>query len=548
MEVLETPETAAAPPSSELDRMAGRMLDAAKAASTHDPKAQAGSAKAATELFGSFFLGTEEFSLPASCIREVVNFPEKMTVLPLSPPFLEGMFNLRGTVIPVVNLAHLFSPEAPSANNTQVIAIIDYEQVLVGMLFDATGEILRVRPEQRSMLQYAGENARGVIAGTILLEDGARLLQILDAGALISIENVPQVLALRAANQKEHSQQYKTQAQRRQCVSFHVGPASFAFEMSAIQEIIRVPELQSSVLNSKLCLGRMNFRGSPVAVVDFATLLNAPHTEQQATADQRVILARIDDASIGFLVDSVDSIVSFFPSELLPIPLLSKARAGMFGGCISQPGGGEIIFLNHHEIFSQTEIVEMRKGHSNLYPDQEGAQNQKAQSAESVKRKAQRKVYITFQLESTFAVEITQIREIIDFPHTVVMPPGMPAFMRGILNLRQQMISIIDLRALYNMPPLPDATLAKILIVEREQERYGLLVDAVEDIMTIADSNRFPTPKLARNSASTDLRGEMEEVIDIVAEDGTRRTLSVFECDAFLQRLAREMPATGLPQ
>ncbi|WP_394780225.1 chemotaxis protein CheW, partial [Undibacterium sp.] len=388
MEVVDTMDAATeatvSPPASEMERMAARMLDAAKAASVGDHKAQA--AKAGTELFGSFFLGSEEFSLPANCIREVVNFPDKMTALPLSPPYLEGMFNLRGTVIPVVNLGRLFSPGFPAANSSQVIAIIDHEQVLVGMLFDTTGEILRVRPEQRSMLQYAADNANGVIAGTILLEEGERLLQILDANALISIENVPQVLALRAANQKEHSLQYKTQAQRRQCVSFHVGQASFAFEMGAIQEIIRVPELQSSVLNSKLCLGRMNFRGSPVAVVDFATLLNAPRTDQQPTADQRVILARIDDASIGFLVDSVDSIVSFFPSELLPIPLLSKARAGMFGGCISQPGVGEIIFLNHHEIFSQTEIVEMRKGHNNLYPEQEGAHNLKAQSAENAKR------------------------------------------------------------------------------------------------------------------------------------------------------------------
>ena len=51
-----------------------------------------------TELFGSFVLGPDEFALPALCIREVVNFPDKMTALPLSPAFLEGMFTLRGSV------------------------------------------------------------------------------------------------------------------------------------------------------------------------------------------------------------------------------------------------------------------------------------------------------------------------------------------------------------------------------------------------------------------------------------------------------------------
>ncbi|GGC84805.1 chemotaxis protein CheW [Undibacterium terreum] len=543
MEVLETPASATAmPPADASDEQFAEAARLAAAKKQAPPVNAAGS-----ELFGSFLLGRDEFSLPASCIREVVNYPEKMSTLPLSPPFLEGMFTLRGTVIPVINLARLFKPDADASNPSQVIAIIDFEQVLVGILFDTTGEILRVRPEQRSTLYYEGENVHGVIAGTILLAGGSRLLQILDASALIHIENVPQVLALRAANQKQSDLHFKTQNARRQCVSFHVGASSFAFEMEAIQEIIRVPELQPSILNSKLCLGRINFRGTQVGVVDFSTLLNAPRAEQQATPDQRIVLARIGDASVGFLVDSVDSIISFFSSELLPIPLLSKARAGMFGGCISQPGVGEIIFLNHHEIFSRTEIVEMRRGHSNLYPEEEklAGQSQGAAQGQREAKKIQRRVYISFQLENTFAVEIRQIREIIDFSDNFIRPPGMPACMLGILNLRQQMISIIDLRGLYQMPPLADTAQAKILIVERGDERYGLLVDAVEDIMTIADNNRFPTPKLARNASSTDLRSEMEEVVDIIAEDGTRRTLSVFECEAFLQRLAREMPENG---
>ena len=224
-----------------------------------------------TELFGSFVLGPDEFALPALCIREVVNFPEKMTALPLSPPFLEGMFTLRGSVIPVVNLGRVFNPAAPAADPAHKIAILDYDGVLVGILFHATGEILRVRPEQRSTLSYASGESHGVVAGTILLEDGARLLQVLDPAALARIENVPQVLALQGAGRQAAR---RHQGERRQCVSFRVGSSSFALEMGAIQEIIRVPEIQASVLSSALCLGRINFRGSPVGVVCFHTLLS----------------------------------------------------------------------------------------------------------------------------------------------------------------------------------------------------------------------------------------------------------------------------------
>lgn len=495
---------------------------------------------AATELFGSFYLGDDEFALPASCIREVVNFPAKMTALPLSPAFLEGMFTLRGSVIPVVNLARLFDADAPSAASHHKIAIIDYQQVLVGILFHDTGEILRVRPEQRSTLRYSSSDTKAVIAGTILLGDGERLLQILNPASLIQIENVPRVLALQEAHGKLQLQRKQARSERRQCVSFRAAGSTFAFEMCAIQEIIKVPELQSSILNSKLCLGRMNFRGSQVAVVDFAALLNA-ESAVEPSPEQRILVARIDDATIGFLVDSVDNIVHFYTDEILAIPLLSKARAGMFGGCISKLDLGDIIFLDQREIFSNSEIVEMRNGHANLYPD-----HGKNDSASADKRKAQRQVYITFTVENSFAVEIKQVREIIDFSDAISTPPGMPDFMRGILNLRQQMISIIDLRKLYHMPPLADASKSKILIVERGDERYGLLVDAVDNIMTIADKQRFAAPKLIRNEHSdADMRGEMDEMIDIGA-DSERKTLSVFQCDRLLQRLARVMPEASL--
>jgi purine-binding chemotaxis protein CheW len=496
---------------------------------------------AATELFGSFVLGGDEFALPAACIREVVNFPEKITALPLSPPFLEGVFTLRGRVIPVVNLGRVFNPGAPASEPSHKIAILDYDGVLIGILFHATGEILRVRPEQRSTLSYSACDVHGVVAGTILLDDGARLLQVLDPAALVRIENVPQVLALQGAAHRQAAQ--RSLGERRQCVSFRVGGSSFAFEMGAIQEIIRVPELQASVLNSKLCLGRFNFRGSQVAVVDFTTLLNTAPAAAERVFDggQRIVIARIDEATIGFLVDSVDNIINFYSEEIMPIPLLSKARAGMFGGCLSKPEFGDVIFLDHKQIFSSGEITDMRAGHANLYPKDE------AKAPHALDRgtlRSQRQVYITFGLGNTYAIEIKQVREIIDFSDAITRPPGMPASMRGMLNLRQQMISVIDLRSLYQMPPLEDASKAKILIIERGEERYGLIVDAVENIMTVNNNRRFSAPKMMRNSsAQGDPRGEMEEVVDIDGEGEQHKTLSVFECERLLQRLAREMTA-----
>ncbi len=509
--------------------------------------------RAAVELFGSFLLGPDEFALPASCIREVVNYPDKMTVVPLSPPFLDGMFNLRGTVIPVVNLSRVFDPAAPAAERSHKIAILDYQGVLVGILFHATGEILRVRSEQRSTLSYAPGAEHAVIAGTILLADGARLLQVLDPAALVRIENVPQVLALQSAGRQAAR---RHQGERRQCVSFHAAGSKFAFDMGAIQEIIRVPDIQPSILNSALCLGRINFRGSPVAIVCFSTLLTSPGASKasanascaarQFLPDQRIVITRIDDATIGFLVDSVDSIVHYYAEDLMPIPLLSRARAGMFAGCITCPAQTDVIVLDHRQILSSAEIVEMRTGHARLYPTDDTAA---ATVAAREARRIQRQVYLTFALDNIYAVEIKQVREIIDFSDDIARPPGMPDFMRGMLNLRQQMISVIDLRSLYGMAPAQATAQTRILVVERAgalgTEKFGLMVDAVQNIMTIEDSRRFAAPRIMRSTdpASAGPSGDMPDVIDIEGEGDAHQTLSVFECDRLLGRLAQELPA-----
>ena len=512
-------------------------LDAQRAVARALGSARASSA--ATELFGSFMLGASEFALPASSLREVVTMPGRIIPVPLSPACLEGVFTLRGQVIPVLNLARMFDPGAPAPAPTHKVAIVDHDGIQIGLLFHDIGEVLRVRPEQRSLLQHRSGDRQGVIAGTIMLDDGARLLQVLDAQALVHIENVPQVQALRATQRGHERSQFHRLAERRQCLSFKVGGTAFAFEMCAIREIIAVPELQPSVMGSALCMGRINFRGSAIAVIDFAALLGFAGGTAESGAARRILVARIGEEQIGFLVDSVDSIFNFFSSDVLPIPLLSNARGRMFAGCISREEAGDILFLDHQAILSGAELREISQGHTNLYQQEAAAAQSQARTS-----RAQRQVYIAFTLEDQWAVDIRQVREIIPFAEGMVQPPGLPRFVHGILNLRHQVITVIDLRSLYGMDACPEGTARKIMIVEHGEERYGLIVDAVDSIVTVNDSARRSSPRMLRGAAGGNAcqPSEVLEVRDAASHD-SQDILSVFERSAFLACLANALAA-----
>lgn len=521
-----------------------------------DPAAQAAAAAMATaraaaaralvdaaglELFGTFVLGGEEFALPALAIREVVAYPDRVTRMPLSPGYLDGIFTLRGTAIPVVNLARIFDPAAPASHAGQKVAILDHDDVQVGLVFDATGEVMRVRPEQRSTVSYrdtgagSGSGTSAVIGGTISLADGARLLQVLTPSALVRIDNVPQVRSMAAATRAAERTRFLRHAEARKCLCFTAGGIAFALPMAAVQEIIRVPELKTSVMLGGLCRGWINFRGRATGVVDFATLMQCPPGDG-ADGARRILVVRIGDELLGLMVDTVDTIVPYFDSELLPIPLLGTQRGAMFRGCLPRGDAADTLFLDHDRIFASAELVELCAGHRRIYQDEaEREVEREAGRNAHHAAAARRQVYLAFGLGSPWATDIRQVREIVPCPERMTRPPGTADCVHGMLNLRQKMISVIDLRRLYGMPPLDDPADRRILVLERGEERYGVIVDRVDSIVHLPDSARRPSPKLMRaQGGAPDMRSDVNEVLEVAEGE----VLSLFDREVFFERLA----------
>ncbi|HEX8604942.1 MAG TPA: chemotaxis protein CheW [Pseudoduganella sp.] len=544
---MQTPDmiTAGVPPAPEVQAAAAAM-DAARAAA-----AKALADAAGLELFGSFHLGGEEFALPALAIREVVGYPERVTRMPLSPACLEGIFTLRGTAIPVVNLARIFDPAAPAAGAHQKIAILDHEDVLVGLVFDATGEVLRVRPEQRSTVSHES-GRQSVVAGTILLADGsgssasiggngARLLQVLAPEALVRIDNVPQVRSISTASRAAERARFLRHAEARKGLCFSAGGTSFAFAMAAVQEIIAVPALRSSVMMGPLCKGWINFRGRAVGIVDFGALLGCASGGTDGAADgsdtaRRILIARVGPELLGFLVDSVDTIIPYFDSDVLPIPLLGTRRGAMFRGCLPRQDGPDTLFLDHANVLSDAELAEVCAGHRRIYQDEAAAETGRGGQGAA----ARRQVYLAFALGSPWATDIGQVREIIPFAQGMTRPPGMPDCVHGMLNLRQQMISIIDLRRLYGMAPLADTTECRILVLERGSERYGVIVDRVDSIAHLPAGARRPSPRMLRAGGGIiDMRADVSEVLEL--PDGA--VMSLFDREAFFHKLEAALAA-----
>ena len=108
--------------------------------------------------------------------------------------------------------------------------------------------------------------------------------------------------------------------------------------------------------------------------------------------------------------------------------------------------------------------------------------------------------YLTFRLgDETFALDITRVREVLDLIN-ITKVPRTPEFMLGVINLRGNVVPVIDLRLSLGMPPSAATVDTCIIIVEAqmgaEQLLVGVLADAVQEVVEILNEDLSSPPRM----------------------------------------------------
>jgi purine-binding chemotaxis protein CheW len=90
-----------------------------------------------------FRVGTETFGVPIKCVHEIVRVPA-ITSVPDSPEFVEGVINLRGKIVSVVDLRKRFGETKTDAHKKNRVIVVESEGKLVGLIVDAASEVMRI--------------------------------------------------------------------------------------------------------------------------------------------------------------------------------------------------------------------------------------------------------------------------------------------------------------------------------------------------------------------------------------------------------------------
>lgn len=153
---------------------------------TESPIARVGETASRDLLFLAFKLNEDEFALPIEAVDEVARVPEQITRLPRTPKFLEGVVNLRGVVLPVVDQRRRF--DMPTAENIagRRLVVVRTEQHRAGLIVDSVTEVLRCSPDAIKAAPDLTGEAAGFVRSVINLEEVGRMLLLLDPSELLS--------------------------------------------------------------------------------------------------------------------------------------------------------------------------------------------------------------------------------------------------------------------------------------------------------------------------------------------------------------------------
>lgn len=146
------------------------MTTAMSTAAFQDPK-RLDAMKASSSELVAFRIGNQEFCVDIMTVREIRGWT-LATPLPHAPPYVRGLINLRGTVLPVIDLATRFGFESREPSARSVVIVTEVNTQLVGLLVDAVSDILPTSPESiQPTPDVSSELASKFVKGVLAVEN-----------------------------------------------------------------------------------------------------------------------------------------------------------------------------------------------------------------------------------------------------------------------------------------------------------------------------------------------------------------------------------------
>ena len=115
--------------------------------------------------------------------------------------------------------------------------------------------------------------------------------------------------------------------------------------------------------------------------------------------------------------------------------------------------------------------------------------------------------WVTFRLDGeTYGINVMQVQEVLRY--TEIAPvPGAPSYVLGIVNLRGNVVTVLDTRDRFGLPPAEVTDQTRIVIIEAGKHVIGILVDAVAEVVYLRESEIETAPNVGNEDSARFIQG-----------------------------------------
>ncbi|MBK1614305.1 chemotaxis protein CheW [Rubrivivax gelatinosus] len=499
--------------------------------------------------FVTFAVAGELFAVPMAPVQEIIRVPE-VAHLPLAPRTLDGLANLRGRVLPIINLRRLFGCEEREHDDATRALVINLGQPL-GFVVDRVASVVTIEPgeiESADSIQTVvdADYLTGVIKRAradgghdmLLAIDFARLIEgqfsHVGGGAVGTDRASATGMNRAAADAQTPDAEDGGASDELRLVSFSVADQEYALDIAEVQEIVQLPERVNELPNTPAhVLGVMSLRQRLLPLVSLRTLFGLPRLPY-AEQHRIVVTSLPGGLNVGLVTDSVKEVLSVPRSQAEPMPGMLAAGSGLeeFSSICRLDGGKRLVSIIATDKLLRMPAIEVAlqaARDAGPVAHEEAAMNadRATENAEDESATDDDTQVVIFRLGAEeFGVPIMSVQEIVRLPETLTRVPRTPAFVEGVINLRGTVLPVIDQRSRLGLPAIERNDRQRIMVYLLAGMRTGFIVDSVAEVLRIPRDHVVAAPAMSE---------EQSRLISRVAKlDGDKRLVMLIEAQHLL--------------
>jgi purine-binding chemotaxis protein CheW len=494
----------------------------------------------------TFAVAGEMFAVPIAPVQEIIRMPA-VSHLPLAPRTLDGLANLRGRVLPIVNLRRLFGCEERVSDDATRALVIHIGQPL-GFVVDRVASVVTIEPGEIE----AADSIQSIVNADYLVgvikhpraDGGHDMLLSIDFAKLIEGQfagisgalhgeraataiGTAGAVALDCADVGDEGG-----ADELRLVSFSIADQEYALDIAEVQEIVQLPATVSELPNAPgHVLGVISLRERLLPLVSLRTLFGLPRMDY--SEQQRIVVTTLPGGlHVGLVTDAVKEVLSVPRAQADPMPgmLVAGDQLQEFSSICRLDGGKRLVSILATDKLLRLPAIEqaldaarsLRGPEANHHKD---AMNNDADIDMATDDDTQ---VVIFRLGAEeFGVPIMSVQEIVRVPEALTRVPRTPAFVEGVINLRGTVLPVIDQRSRLGLAPIARNERQRIMVYLLGGKRTGFIVDSVAEVLRIPRAHVVPAPAMSP---------EQSLLISRVAKlDGDKRMVLLIDPSHLLQ-------------